>query len=587
MFAPPLYDTRDFPSTAYYSPSELRTPFAMCPPPLPTFIASSTSPSIAPSFNTADYFPSSQDSSSLPLSIPNSSTPPPKAPSKGLSKGLSKGPSTGPSTASSAVAAPTPAIKTCRYCSYTTAKASNLSRHIVEVHSEQAKKDYSNCQFCGYFHPSSDLFKKHTSTCRGETSSSSSLSIASASSSTPAPSCISTSRSATSSPPSLPASAPGTVEGFLSWLSQTRASPDGTVMRRCSPKALEDAQRNITFLVAMAQSQFPSNTANSTLGFLIRVEVVEAVVGALKAKGRGAERQYQLAILLRKLLIYVCYEQSRLSLTPVIATQLPVFGIIYDLQREADQLRKLQQLDRVVLEDRTSDRMSMEEMTKVLNRCLLRLGSLMDSYTYGSGHPYAFIYALITALLITSVAQRQQVLRDLTKYSLQPPRSPGNNDDVYVIKHSAVLSKSRTPGLIPLPAELTEPLSFYLANILRPGHTGPIFVQKNGKPITDFSIATRSVCKEFIGRPINAHSLRHTMATAFHDRDDVTDSTMRSLAEVMNHTPEVQRSHYIFQERKKSVRKLQDMVMEGVREGAAAGWRKRQRVEVGEKLGES
>jgi hypothetical protein len=59
------------------------------------------------------------------------------------------------------------------------------------------------------------------------------------------------------------------------------------------------------------------------------------------------------------------------------------------------------------------------------------------------------------------------------------------------------------------------------------------------------------------------------MASAFHDRDDVTDSTMRSLAEVMNHTPEVQRSHYIFQERKKSVRKLQDMMMKGVRGGAS------------------
>jgi hypothetical protein len=53
------------------------------------------------------------------------------------------------------------------------------------------------------------------------------------------------------------------------------------------------------------------------------------------------------------------------------------------------------------------------------------------------------------------------------------------------------------------------------------------------------------------------------------------------------HTPEVQRSHYIFQERKKSVRKLQDMVMEGVRGGAAAGGRKRQRAEVGEELRES
>jgi integrase len=292
----------------------------------------------------------------------------------------------------------------------------------------------------------------------------------------------------------------------------------------------------------------------------------------LKAKGRGAERQYQLAILLRKLLLYVCCEQSRLSSMPVIASQLPVFGLIYDYQREADQLRKLQQLDRVVLEDRAADRMTAEEMTLVLDKCLGRLSTLMKSYSYGSGYPYAFIYALITALLITSVAQRQQVLRDLTKDTLQVPRSPGNSEDVYVIKHSAVLSKSRTPGLIPLPTELTEPLSFYLAKVLRPGHTGPIFVQKNRKPITDFSIATRSVCKEFIGRPINAHSLRHTMATAFHDREDVSDSTMRNLAEVMNHTPEVQKSHYIFQQRKKSVRKLQDIIMEGVRG-------KRQRVE--------
>jgi integrase len=579
MFAPPLYETRDFPSTAYYAPSEPNVPVAMYPPPLPPFIAPPKSPSVASSLNTAEYSPSSQDSVSFPLSIPNSKTPPPRAPSK-IS---STGPLTQPSTALSTAAPSTTAVRACRYCSYTTAKASNLSRHIVDVHNEQAQKDYPNCQFCGYFHPSSDLFRKHTSTCRGETTSST-LSVASASSSSPVPSSVSAPLAGTSIPPTLPASAPGTVEGFLSWLSQTRASPDGTVMRRCSPKALEDAQRNITFLVAMAQSQFPSHTASSTLGFLIRAEVVEAVVGALKAKGRGAERQYQLAILLRKLLIYVCYEQSRLSSTPVIATQLPVFGVIYDLQREADQLRKLQQLDRVVLEDRTADRMSMEEMTKVLDKCLARLQSLMDSYTYGSGHPYAFIYALITALLITSVAQRQQVLRDLTKDTLQPPRSPGNDDDVYVIKHSAVLSKSRTPGLIPLPPELTEPLSFYLSNVLRPGHTGPIFVQKNGKRITDFSIATRSVCKEFIGRPINAHSLRHTMASAFHDRDDVTDSTMRCLAEVMNHTPEVQRSHYIFQERKKSVRKLQDMVMQGVRAGTAAGGGKRQRSEDRERL---
>ena len=61
------------------------------------------------------------------------------------------------------------------------------------------------------------------------------------------------------------------------------------------------------------------------------------------------------------------------------------------------------------------------------------------------------------------------------------------------------------PVLLRVPDILTGKFDFYLGTILPAGHTGHVFMQREGKPRQDFSSATRATTKQLIGRAVNAH----------------------------------------------------------------------------------
>jgi len=126
------------------------------------------------------------------------------------------------------------------------------------------------------------------------------------------------------------------------------------------------------------------------------------------------------------------------------------------------------------------------------------------------------------------------------------------------------MNKNGKATTFSLAKELTPAFDLYLETI-RPQLLGSkqhdfLFCKRNGDPPSeafDFSDWTRSVTKELIARPINAHAFRGGIVKAFH-KTGATQVQMNDLADVMGHDPATARNHYYRIEAEKSVRQIHD-----------------------------
>lgn len=360
---------------------------------------------------------------------------------------------------------------------------------------------------------------------------------------------------------SLSVTTTATGDDFLKWMGEPPINQfEQTVKTRCktTEKQLAPERATLKMILSRAQRWFPVGTTVD-LGALTHVGVVQPLMELLEKEVKS-ERLYQVSLLLKKVCAYFSARQSfntKLYIQPNIFTAWSV--ICAGCQTHGTH-RKLAQRDRMVLygEDIAQTFMSPSELETVIAGCLNELTRLQASWQIPTPGQLTKRYTdfFVTACMIMLFAPRQQTMRQLSTDTLFAPRSPGNSEDCYVVKISAEFSKIGQPVVLRFPDELVDHLVFYLKFVLGVNYRGPLFLQRGGKRRENFSIVTKAVTEELLGRGINAHSFRHSVATSLHRNESVTDEQLRGLATTMNHSSRVQNSHYVFQDRLQSQARL-------------------------------
>jgi hypothetical protein len=438
----------------------------------------------------------------------------------------------------------------CSLCSATYTTKFSVNRHMREKHPQAPGLEQHLCVFCSRSFNSQPTYQAHVQACRGG----------------PA---------ATESPSNVTLLDDSTTQGitsdFIAWLGEGALTPTEVVLkgtRLVSEQQLKPVKSSLRWLLNVAVLVVPASAING-LSVVVQEAVVRAVLAQLEQQRRGPERIYQLCLLLKKIIVFLCSRQSRQSGVYVPADRWPTWMLLDNLCHQAGKKRKQAQRDRLVLNPPAS-LMSEPELHTVIAGCLAVLAHLegeaseYDPPRMSNADVKRYCDYLITALLASTLAPRQQTFRALTTDTLIPPGHPTNSSNEYIIRISAEFSKTGMPVLLSVPAQLTAHMTWYLTHLLPAGHTGPVFLQRGGDPRQDFSSATRAVTLQLIGRAVSAHAFRASIVTMYHSRPDTSEAMMRTLANAMGHSSEVQRSHYAYQNRLQHQAPLQSWLMRGV-----------------------
>ena len=171
----------------------------------------------------------------------------------------------------------------------------------------------------------------------------------------------------------------------------------------------------------------------------------------------------------------------------------------------------------------------------------------------------------INILFLTVIGPRSETMAAWSTKTVLSPGAPGNRSDTqFLVRISAEENKAGQPVFIHIPELLTRRMNVLFTRVLPKDYEGRLFLTRSGKSRTDFTDITRPVCTMFLGRPINPHKFRTSLATALYERSDVDEALMRGAADHMTHSTQVQRSFYARQKRLKTGAALQRIIMEGV-----------------------
>ena len=465
----------------------------------------------------------------------------------------------------------------CPHCPLSLSSTSNRARHVQKVHPEAAGRKKLPCAFCPATCWTPQLLQLHSQSCPGLHASAVSVQPSTPppavdgeqSDSEDLPLSPSSAESSTSpgAPPPLPPvrgqpSAPAEPiddEAF------TAASTPFLQSLRPTEKQLPPLRSNLRFLLDASGTR--------RLSALVQPAVVDALLSGLVRCGKGAARVYALSLLLRKVVAYLCSQQSAASMAYISPSSHPASAVVDEHAARAGRKRKLVQRDRMAFGGDEEEWMTAEEMTIVMTGCLADMRRLEHVYRAGGRNEGAlqqcdaewWTKCWVVLLFITLVAPRSQTMASLTTSTVLAPGAPGNASSTqYLVRVSAELNKAEQAFICQVPEQLTPHMAFFLGRVLPRGHEGALFRTRSGKTRTDFGEITRPVCTKFVGRPINPHKFRTSVATAMYERGDVDEGLMRGLADLMTHGTAIQKQYYVRQKRLKTGAALQRMLMEGV-----------------------
>ena len=272
----------------------------------------------------------------------------------------------------------------------------------------------------------------------------------------------------------------------------------------------------------------------------------------------SASTIYARALLLKKIAVWMCSRQSRLTQKYIAPDTLPSWPLIAHHCSNTTAERKRDHLSRRLRGTEDHKWMTSEEKNKLLSACLAKLHELQQpTALYLDSREYTNHF--IVALLLLGLAPRQQTFRSLTTDMVRPPGSDKRTPDQYIIDGEH--GKTKMVYYVAVHPVLTKSMQFYLDRVLGTGYTGPLFLQMSGAARQDFSPTTRSLTKRYIGRPITAGKFRMTVATDLLSKGGVNG---RALAELMGHTEATQRAFYVGVHMAEEARLCQDALLEGV-----------------------
>ena len=353
-------------------------------------------------------------------------------------------------------------------------------------------------------------------------------------------------------------------DDFIKWLGEpplTHIEGQSKAKLLREEKQLKPVRDRLRCLFQLAQPHLDTPGAAPHLRQLTQESVVAPLLAELKARVQ-AERVYQLALLLKKVCLYLCARQSAASRLFIAPTSLSGWTSIIGIGYDSGKKRKLRQRDRMVLEE-PAEAMTPEELRTLTKACLGQAGGARGRVGRGARVPAQLQPVLPHPLRRHApwrrAGRRCASCRRTRWWRRSSPATPTPSAS----RRST--PRPSGPCCWRCPAPWTPQLEFYLKNVLGwPAYQGPLFLQRGGAARKDYTAVVKLVTEELLGRAVTAHPLRHAVATTIHDHPSSTDTMMRQLAESMNHSVEVQRSHYVYQNRVKAQGALHRVLLEGI-----------------------
>ncbi len=401
---------------------------------------------------------------------------------------------------------------------------------------------------------------------------------------------------------------------FYVWCSEVPTAHERDIKRKAqrSVKALRCLQRDVQLLVTLAHQLRPGVFATGPRpAILTHDPLVRALLDELRNKrtsrqrgkhelvGLSASRLIELCTVLKKVVGYVANRLTRDSGVFIPLNRFDSYTTVTNASNE--QCVTLKQRRRNTKHLVSTERLTSDEMFTVARECLKRLNQHAAQYPTGSNKKKVLRHYrrhLITALLILCMSPRSQCIQQLTELEILPtatdskpfarslyvPRSPDNDTDQYVISLPAAANKHGDAWRMTVPAQLTLHLDYWRRWHCTPGQRWVFAGEASCKTVPSVraqgdapfgcepgqmprgaSRFVRPVCKSIVGREVNAHSLRHTMATWFDDAN-LNNDQRRYLAIVAQHSVVVHETVYTHHEWNTHVSTFQGMLMARVQQ---------------------
>ena len=465
----------------------------------------------------------------------------------------------------------------CPHCNVLRSTA-NFARHLQTVHPGVLPKRLS-CSFCSAEVADAVQLQLHSRECKGLVRSatvpdlpaavSSSTPVVSPAPATASPAPPTSARPRTSLPPCsfTRPQLHSACEQFLAWLGE---SPEFEFERALKnelllePSQLEGPRQDLCYAMRFADT--------TRITELLQLDAVQRYHAHLDATGKGATRKHALNNILRKCLAFLFAMQSRASNAIITPSSHPSWKVLETYSHVWGKKRKMQQRDRAVFGSGGEAPMTAEEMTKLLRGCLKQMDAIERQYPglllLGDAERWQKYF--VSTLFIALVAPRSQTVAAMTTESVLPPGVGYNPSSTqYYVRISAEENKARQPVALLVPDLLTSRMDVLFQRVLPKGHKGPLFMRRSrsGKAAqgrTEFGDLTGWATQQLLGRRINPHLFRHSVATALSERTDVDQALLRGAAQVMTHSSEVQQAYYVRQKRLKVTGDLQGRLLEGV-----------------------
>ena len=343
------------------------------------------------------------------------------------------------------------------------------------------------------------------------------------------------------------------------WLTEPPLPTEHMLRKVASPEAINQQREAVRQLVREADVEQPGLfNIGIQLRLLVLPDVVKAVITAMQKRKVCASTIYARALLLKKIAVWMCSRQSRLTQKYIAPDTLPAWPLIAHHCSSTTAERKRDHLSRRLRGKDDHKWMTSEEKNKLLTACLAKLHELQQpTALYLNSRDYTDHF--IVALLLLGLAPRQQTFRSLNTDMVRPPGSDKRTPDQYIIDGEH--GKTKMVYYVAVHPVLTNSMRFYLNRVLGTGYSGPLFLQMTGAARQDFSPTTRTLTKRYVGRPITAGKFRMTVATDLLNKQGVSG---RALAELMGHTEATQRAFYVGVHMAEEARLCQDALLEGV-----------------------
>ena len=337
-----------------------------------------------------------------------------------------------------------------------------------------------------------------------------------------------------------------------------------------TPTQQEQPRADLCFAMQYARS--------SHLPTVLQPDNVQRFLDDMEGRGKGTNRLYALCHVLRKALAFLFCQQSRAADATISPSRHPAWTLLDGYAHRWGKKRKLEARDAGAGLARPGttlkEPMTADEMVTLQRGCLKQMDTIEKQYKglLLLGDAERWQKYLVSMLFVCLVAPRSQTITAMTTDTVLAPGAPGNPSATqYYVRISATLNKAGQPVILHIPELLTPRMNVLFERVLPKGHTGALFLKRGrgGRPSTartEFGDITAFATTHLLGRSINPHLFRHSVATFLSERADVDDALLRGAAQVMTHSSEVQSRHYVRQKRLKVGGDLQSRLMEGVEE---------------------